>query len=46
MYITSKRIGKILFVLVLRILLIFKFLNFTALLTKKTFHDFRVIFRT
>ena len=44
MYITSKRIGKILFVLVLRILLIFKFLNFTALFTKKTFHNLRAIF--
>ena len=35
MYITLKGIGKILFVSVLRILLICKFLNFTAAFTKK-----------
>ena len=35
MYITLKRIGKISSVLVLRILLICKFLNFTAIFTKK-----------
>ena len=35
MYITLKGTGKILFVLVLRILLICKFLNFTADFTKK-----------
>ena len=35
MYITLKRIGKILFVSALRILLICKFLNFTAIFTKQ-----------
>ena len=35
MYVTLRGIGKILFVSVLRILLICKFLNFTAVFTKK-----------
>ena len=35
MYITLKGIGKILFVLVLKVFLICKFLNFTAVVTKK-----------
>ena len=37
MYITLKRVEKILFVSVLRILLICKILNFTAVFTKKNF---------
>ena len=42
MYITLKGIGKILFVSLLRILLICKFLNFTAVFikTKLTFSEF------
>ena len=44
-YITLKGIEKILFVLVLRILLICKFLNFTANFTKKTFESLHSIFR-
>ena len=35
MYITLKEIGKILFVLVLRILVICKFVNFTTVFTEK-----------
>ena len=46
MYITLKGIGKILFVSVLRILLICKFLNFTAIFTKKnqTFQSLHTTF--
>ena len=40
MYITLKEIGNILFVSVLRILLMYKFLNFPIVFTEKNFPEF------
>ena len=48
MHISLKRIGKILFVLVLITLLIWKFLNFTTVFTNKeikTFQSLQLVFR-
>ena len=47
MYITLKGIGKIMFASVVRMLLICKFLHFTALITKNiwTFQSLRTLFR-